>query len=248
MIAYFLAYNEIDLLPWQFKWCQNQGLEMFVIENQSTDGTKEFLIDNHIRHKTIDTSEAFDLRPLLLEMTRQIHTDKPDWFIYQGMDMFFVTSNISIKQLAAMANIMRYNMIALNQITFYHTSMQTAITPHKNPFTCNFHYRPNNIYTFISAYSPEISIQPDKISRSNKSVFFDKHGCIFEMHAAKPIKNRVENLKRRERAWNNGLNKNYGRHYLDLAKRDFIYPETEQNDIRDTRALYQLYSKLHILS
>ena len=32
IIAYFITYNEIDCLL-QHKWCKNQGIEMYVIDN-----------------------------------------------------------------------------------------------------------------------------------------------------------------------------------------------------------------------
>ena len=43
IIAYFITYNEIDLLPLQHKWCKNQGIEMYVIDNCSNDGTVSYL-------------------------------------------------------------------------------------------------------------------------------------------------------------------------------------------------------------
>ncbi|MGE4568035.1 MAG: hypothetical protein AB7C90_02495 [Bacteroidales bacterium] len=244
MIAYYTTYNEIHLLPLQHEWCKNQGIQMYVLDNCSNDGTKEYLEKHKIRHRTIDTCDAFDLRPLLIEMTRQIHADKPDWFIYSGMDMFFVTSRLTIPQLANMAGIMGYNMITMEQITFYHTRPDMADKPDLNPFRSNFHFRPNNMRTFISEYCPEINIKPDNIVRPNPRPFTDKQGLICEMNAGKPIANRIENLKRRQKAWDNGMNRNHGSHYRTLAARGFIFPESEQTDIRTIPEKFALYRKL----
>lgn len=244
IIAYFITYNEIDLLPLQHKWCKNQGIEMYVIDNCSNDGTVSYLKKNNIRHHFIDTNGAFDLRPLLAEITKQIHRDKPDWFIYTGMDMFFVDKDLSVKQMIVLARNMKYNMISMQQITFYHTSLQRAQKPEQNPFNTNFHYRENQIRTFISAYHPDIFITPDKINHPVPDTFVNRFGYIFEMNAGKPIANRIENLKRREKAWKEGLPRKYGHHYLALASRGFIYPENEQTDIRLKEDIFPIYQKL----
>jgi hypothetical protein len=254
MIAYFLAYNEINLLPLQHQWCNQQRIEMFVIDNMSTDGTKEYLEKNNIRHISIDTDGAFHLTPLLEAMTLQIHIDRPKWFIYAGMDMFFVTERITIPQMTVLANILGYNSVSMQQITFYHTKPDTLLqysrlnpdTP-VNPFRRNLFYRDNSIRTFIAKYSHEIVIKPDKILIDNEKNYFDKGGCIFEMNAGKPIRNRIENLKRRQLAWANGLDLKYGKHYRVLDERGFIFPENEQNDIRLNPKLQKLYRQLQNL-
>ena len=82
------------------------------------------------------------------------------------MDMFFVDKDLSVKQMIVLARNMKYNMISMQQITFYHTSLQRAQKPEQNPFNTNFHYRENQIRTFISAYHPDIFITPDKINPS----------------------------------------------------------------------------------
>ena len=48
------------------------------------------------------------------------------------------------------------------------------------------------------------------------------------MNAGKPIANRIENLKRREKAWKEGLPRKYGHHYLSLASRGLYTPKTNK--------------------
>ena len=110
-------------------------------------------------------------------------------------------------------------------------SIQTSITE-------------NQIRTFISAYHPDIFITPDKINHPVPDTFVNRFGYIFEMNAGKPIANRIENLKRREKAWKEGLPRKYGHHYLSLASRGFIYPENEQTDIRLKEDIFPIYQKL----
>ena len=249
IIAYALAYNERRLMPWFHRWMKHQGIELFVLDNLSTDGTTEYLEEHGIRHRMVDTGGAFDLRPLLAAMQDQIHKDKPDWFIYASVDMFFVAAGMSIARLIFHAAEQGYNMIRTPQFTFYHTRVPDYVAPKyaKNPFLENFHYRYNNLYTFISEYHPDMTLSPDRINRPDAQVLQPQNTVILEMNAGKSIEERMENLKRREKAWDKGLKKNLGYHYRILAERAFIFPEKEQTDIRTQDGLYALFKKLQRL-
>ncbi len=250
VVAFYTTYNEIRLLPWQHQWCKSQGVEMYVIDNMSTDGTKQYLEKYNIPHHSIDTDGAFDLRPLLSEITTAIHKVKPDWLIYSGMDMFFVDKDSTIKELCKRIRIhdpiAKVNFVSCNQYTFLHTSKKNATTPTTgNPFQNNFHYQFNGKHTFIAKYHPEITITPDRINSPLADEYLIiSDTVIFETHAAKTINDRIQLLKRRQKAWDNGMNRNWGWHYRQQAEQGFIFPEDQQTDIRTQPHLFELYKKL----
>lgn len=246
IVAYYTVYNEMRLLPYQYKWLKSQGVEMYVIDNCSNDKTDKWLKQNHIRHHSIDTGGAFDLRLLLVELEKQIHIDKPDWFIYSGMDMFFVYGNGTLVDLAMLAQTAGKTSVPLFEYTFYHTSDAPDAAPSKgNPFKRHLFYRPNaDAYSFMSKYHPEVAIIPDHVVYPDAKPLDHANAAIFEMHAAKSITDRMETFARRQKAWQNGLNANHGNHYRQLAQRGFIYPENQQTNISSNPDLFKLYRKL----
>lgn len=239
IIAYSYIYNEIRLLPLNYYWLKSQGIELYVVNNLSSDGTKEFLVKNNIRHHDIDTKGAFDLRPLLAEVEKQIHIDRPDWIMLMSADMFFSHSDLSITELIQSVNETPFNILSAHQYTFYHTS------PSAEPGNIfeNYFFRYNGKYDFIARYDNGITITPDRINQSSFNKQLPENLSIFEMNVAKPIEERIQNYIRRQKAWTHGLNKSLGSHYRSLAEKNFVFPESQQEDVRNS-SLYKAYCKL----
>jgi len=85
------CYNELPLLQWKHRYCEQFGFDMFVVDNMSNDSCVEYMKRNGIGHTQVDTDGAFDLRPLLAEMNTQLHRIRPDWFIYEVWMCFLLS-------------------------------------------------------------------------------------------------------------------------------------------------------------
>jgi len=92
ILACLCVYNEIDILPYLLKYLTSQGIEVFVFDNFSTDGTWEYLNDLHYRCERLDTGGEFNLKAILDKKMELFHREKPDWCIYQDADEFILTS------------------------------------------------------------------------------------------------------------------------------------------------------------
>lgn len=242
VIMYNLCYNEEKLLPWKYKHCKDQNIELFVLDNFSTDGSVEYMKENNIRYRQVDTKGAFDLRILLKETNKQIKLDNPDWFIFAGMDLFFINKDYSMYQLCEMANEKGYTMIDMGLSTFYHT--EESDDYEGNPFNKYFyHNKSKKSFRLISNKNGTVGI--DTVNNKYPKVY-KNGGMIFEMQAYKDIENRFENLNRRKKAWKNGMNKNQGVHYVKHAKKGFVWDKKKLTDIRKTKD-YELYKKLQSL-
>lgn len=232
------SYNELPMLQVKYRYCQQQGVFPIIIDNMSTDGTVEFCEKNKIAFSQIDTNNCFDLRKLLSEMQNILHIIKPDWFIYLGMDAFPIFENGIIKECMQAEN-EGYNMIALSQYTFQNTGEEMTFI---NPFANNFHYQLTFTGSLIAQYHPAATITPDRLHLPDPRVYFSK-GAIFESHCWNTPERRAEILERRQRAWLNGMPKNWGTHYLNEQHTNYIFAKEKCKDVRTEKDLFELYLK-----
>ena len=64
IIAYFITYNEISLLPLQHKWCKNRALGNVCNRQLLNDGTVSYLKKNNIRHQELVEMDSPVLQPI----------------------------------------------------------------------------------------------------------------------------------------------------------------------------------------
>lgn len=232
------SYNELFLLRYKWEHCKKNNIDLFIIDNMSNDGTADWLKENKIPHSFIDTDNSFDLRPLLAEMTKKIHELKPDWFIYAGVDMFFEAQD-GLKVMVENADRDGCTQIEMKIRTVFNVGEKVK---KGNPFANYFYVSREKSGIYLSKYDESVRIIPDQIIRNNIVVKEDG-GIIFEMHASKSISERKETLRRRQKAWDGGLDYNYGSHYRDGEKRNFTYTKAECFDVRKINE-FELYKRL----
>lgn len=235
------SYNELPLLKLKHTYCHQNGLQMFIIDNMSNDGSLEYLEHYDIPHTSIDTDGCFDLRPLLAEMNVQLHRIKPDWFIYEGMDVFPVFRT-SIRDCIKHAELNGFNVLSMPQILIF----ETGEGKNNNPFTNHFKYRVRyEQMALIAKYTDRVFITPDYINYIDEPCrYFICDGALFEAHFFNTPEKRADVFARRRKAWKNGMPSNWGTHYLEEEAAKFKPPMHLIKDIKENTELFELYKKL----
>lgn len=235
------VYNELPLLKLKLEYCQRNHIDLYIIDNMSNDGTKEWIEEHSIMHSFVDTDDTFDLRPLLAEKERVLHELKPDWFIYASADLFFMTED-GVWKTIEKSDKEGYNKIRMAHYTFYYTG---ETRKSGNPFQQYFYYKLTGNHPLICKYHPSIKIIPDQIVMDDVKI--KDEGICFEMQAGKTIESRMETLQRRKKAWEKGMEKGWGTHYLGLEKINFTFDKKDCFDIRQNHSEYGLFQRLQDL-
>jgi hypothetical protein len=85
----------------------------------------------------------------------------------------------------------------------------------------------------IAKYQEPFGFEADSIQVKDKKIFY-ANGVVVNYGNCKPAKERENTFKRRKKAWDNGLDRNYGVHYLEGRARNWIWKKDELIDIRTT--------------
>lgn len=231
------VYNEIKYLPHVINFWKNQGVDVYVIDNMSDDGTWEWLQKNNIPSHQFDTKGMFHLDKLQEEMIRVLHDKKPDWFIYGAADMYF-GFDAPVKKIIYSCDIAGYNQVTVDLLNFYNTGEDHKLPLMENYFSCGT----VKTRTYISKYASSIKFLADTIIIPNRKITHVK-GAILNYGACKTPGEQDMKLQRRQRAWKNGLSKSYGSHYLSGKKNQWTWIKDNMIDIRDM-AHYKYYSNI----
>ena len=221
------AYNEIDYLPLKKRWCDANGLDLYVLDNYSTDGTWEWLQDNKVNSERVDTRGSFDL-PLLQKATMcALRRLNPSWIVYIGADTFYVAPK-KLKDYISEVDKKGFNVISFPWNNFYNTGETMEVF---DPVNTYFYYSTFRKVDFIMKYHPKLEIRADDIFGRPFKKF---HGDIqaFNYGNTKPAEARLETLRRRQKAWKGGMKKEWGHHYKEGNKRGWTWDKKTLTDIR----------------
>lgn len=223
------AYNEIKLLPFKKKFCDVNGMTLYVIDNMSNDGTGEWLKKNGIASHKVNTHNSFDLRILHKELQRTIHRIKPRWVVYNGADLFPVMDD-KICNIIHRVEQKGYNAITLMFRSLFNTG---EVSEKYDPFNTYFYTSTGGHLTMIVKYDRSLRVNVDQlVILKMKKVRLP--GIILNYGHTKSPKEREETYRRRRLAWSRGLHKAYGRHYIGGHRRGWIYTKERLKDIRTT--------------
>ena len=207
MLYINFVYNELPYISDVIKYYKSQGLEIYIIDNMSTDGTYEWLIENNIECSRFNTNESFDLSLLQKELERILHIKKPDWFVYAGADLYYVfdkTVNETLKE----ADNLGFNQVRAACYGALNTGENFKTPLYKNYFYGRFY----KDLIMISKYHPELKMNGDDIYTPNANAI-KLPGIMVNYGACKPIEEQKEKLQRRQKAWDNGLSRQTGKHF-----------------------------------
>ena len=208
---------------------KKQSVSLYIIDNMSTDGTWEWLQKNEIPSHQVNTNDTFDLVTLQKEQVLVIHRLKPDWVIMGAADLYYAFD------LPLRATLRKAQNAGYNQITVSHLSAKNtgeSQTQTSLPFNY-YHMQKCSDLTMISRYHESLKMIADGLYIQNPRVV-KMPGVVVNYGGCKPKEEREETLARRKKAWDNGLNENYGVHYRVDAEKDWITDKKDLTDIRGT--------------
>ena len=235
ILAVAFAYNEIKYIADMIKYYRDQGCDIFILDNHSIDGTREWLIKNKVRTSICKTGGLFHLLQLQDGLIKAIREIKPDWIVYTGIDIIYSFDG-TIRETIEKADKGGYNIIGVRHFNMHNTGEQFVI-PNKDHF---FYARKGNMLYMIAKYQEPFSFNADSIVIKGRKVL-NVDGVLINYGNCKPKAEREHTFRRRSRAWDAGLDRNYGVHYLEGHEKGWIWNKNELIDIRKTE--YYKYIK-----
>jgi hypothetical protein len=217
LFSCFYVYNEIKWLPTHLNWCRKNGIDFYVIDHMSTDGTWEWLQKNGIPSHRFDNGGSFHLNQLQQEALKIINTigKDYDWIAYGDPDTF-IQFDKPLIDVIKQADREGYDFIETNTVNLANTGEL------KDNHPCNV-YKYGTIMDrrqIKIARNKNLIYSSDVFKLTDKTKLKYVPGLIINYGATKDISLRKEYLARREKAWKEGLYKGYGTHYNDIEPRD----------------------------
>ena len=231
------CYNEIEYIPYTIAYYKKIGIDVFVLDNYSTDGSYEWLIDHKIPVERVDTEGAFHLERLQKARIKKMHELKPDWVIYGDADEFIVTVSTPLREIIALADQKGFNELVCRKFEFYNTGEGR---PKGNPKNTYYYYAnpfgEKGGIARIHKYDFQVTYDMDFF------VFKEEKPCVIEAFVlnygtTKSKEQREDVFKRRQKAWDKGLPKLIGSHYLKQRARDWIWDKEALLDVRNFEPL-----------
>lgn len=229
------VYNEIDIIPHKMRWCDEQGFETYTFDNYSTDGTWEYLNEHGYPCARIDTDGAFDVMANCTAMKFKVHELKPDWVFYSGADLYVATLRCDgkIKNLIEEISRQGFNLIHLPKICIFHYTGTEG--KESDPRRTYFYFQVKKArISLLSEYHPSLHIRPDHLLRRNPEVYMDEDTIAYEYKFRVDSKEKkTEALQRRQKAWDRGMSRAFGGHYIEMMRLDqWIWKPEKLLDIR----------------
>ncbi len=228
-------YNEMEYLPYKLKYCKENDLDLYIIDNMSNDGSWEWLQKNNIKSHRFDTQGVFNLRALQDEIVRTIHEEKPDWIVYNGCDTFPLIDGSLGKKLEQI-NKNGYNIASIPCTTINNTGEVKG-----NPFETYFYYERLRNLSTIHKYNKAFYYDGDTVKIGRVKVY-NLDGIMLNYAGGKSKEERNETYARRQKAWDTGVTpKTHGVHYKSGNEIDWLWKKENLTDIRQTK--YYKYIK-----
>jgi hypothetical protein len=194
----------------------------------SNDGTYEYLLKEKITVSRLNTKESFQLRLLQDRLMVEIARKKPDWVVYTGADLYYSFDN-SIRKTIETADAEGFNQIGVKCVSAMNTGEKLMFSLQNS-----FHYGIiQKELVMISKYVPGFHIIADSIKIPNPKVK-SVSGIVINYGACKPLGEQKIKLKRRQKAWDEGMHKGWGTHYIEHKKRQWIWRKEELVHFPDT--------------
>lgn len=228
LVAAF-AYNERPYISYMVDYYRSQGCDLVILDNYSTDGTYEWLVENGVRTGRVDTRDSFHLIKLQHALLKEFEEIKPDWIVYTGIDTYYYFSN-TIREEIEKANKLGFTTIGVGHIEAYRTDEEF-----KMPFQNTYFYvlLAKERLSMIAKYLKPFRFNGDNLISSSIRVYHSD-GFLINYGFCKTKEERKLTYTRRKKAWELGNPRGHGSHYKVAADRNWTWAKEEFIDIRTT--------------
>jgi glycosyltransferase involved in cell wall biosynthesis len=222
------AYNERPYIPYMVDYYRDQGCDLFIIDNYSTDGTYEWLVENNVRTIRVDTNESFHLKKLQYALGAALVNIRPDWVVYCGVDCYYHFRGTIVEEVQK-AEQSGCSIIEIQHYSIYNTGERFQL-----PFPSTYFYgQRNRNLQMIGKYSPQFRFVADSVAVPNKKVY-SSDGIFLNYGMCKPKEERERTYARRQKAWKLGEDRGHGVHYRPAQQHNWIWNKKKLIDIRTT--------------
>jgi len=238
----FPVYNEIELLPYQIGYLNKNGIEYFVFDNMSTDGSWEWLQENSVPSKRFDSGGASNINLNLKLVMNKFHKAKPDWVFLTAPDMFYVHLGYrSLREAIEAIDEEGFNSVD-TQLRFFEFKYSGLEKPGADPRLTYFYYEPKSSPgCLLCKFDLSLHVRktdPDQICRVDQRFYSNEDfACLHYAlrHDAKERKT-VQYL-RRKKAWEEKLSHpKWGIHYENMVKSgEFVFDKGKLSDVRKSK-------------
>lgn len=233
------AYNEIKHIPNMVEYYKRQGCDLFILDNMSYDGTYEWLVENNVPNMRVDTQDSFHIDIMQKALLEKLKELNPDWLIYTGIDTFFIFPE-RINEIINKAEENKFNTISCKLLEIFNTGEQSSIPFYKTYFYGKFIENRE----MIVKYHKDLHIVADRLVIPDRNTY-NSDGILINYGMCKSKEEREETLKRRKKAWELGLSRGYGTHYLSSQKIDWKWERDKLTDVRTINAWTMIKKQLY---
>jgi len=125
ILACGVVHNEIDVLPYLLEYYKTQGVDVFIFDNISNDGTWEYLLDNGVECERLESDGGFDLVHFIEKREEKWKEAKPDWCIFLDADEFPLTFQFtSLNEMIENRDKQGFNVIKQTRVNFRPTGSE----------------------------------------------------------------------------------------------------------------------------
>jgi hypothetical protein len=236
ILAIAFVYNEIQFIEHKINWANEYNINLYIIDNISTDGTWEVLQEHKVPSHQFDTNGVFHLTNLQAELLKTIHQLKPDWVIYHGADTFYFTPQ-GLRNDIELAELEGFDGLIVDFFDIRNTG--ETYTKDLNLYEVyQYGIDMNQKRKSIFKYKKDLEVYGDNFNPKFCKII--SGGILLNYGMTKPAAQRENTLKRRESAWEQGLNRRFGSHYLRAQASNWCWDKSQLIHIKDTPWAYTL--------
>ena len=214
------VYNEMNFLPLKIRWCRSNNIDLYVCDNMSIDGTWELLQKENIPSHQFSTGDMFSEKLIQKEIRNTLIRLNLEWVLYMGCDMFFDIPE----------NYQDYDYVSFYYYSFKYTGEERSIP--FNPFKTHRWAHPCGGINFLFRWSDGVKFNADEIVIPGKGLH--EHTLALNYGDIKPIEEREDTKRRKQKAWNHGDPVAWGSHYLDGSAIGWIWDKERLVDMSTT--------------
>jgi hypothetical protein len=232
--------NEMKMLPLKKKWCDYHGLKMVYFDNESTDGSREWAIENGVFESDIITNGEFDIIKTMQILNKYRENNEYDYSIVAGVDLFIGGLNgKTLSEYIEEIDAKGYDSVMCQYVMLCRNNEISSLDFRQ--YTRGMYHEKKMM--LIAKQDRTLSI--DRINGKNPIV--DDSLWWFNCGNTKSVEERKETYNRRKKAWDRGMKKGLGNHYVDLANYGFTLPNLVTTNIYELGAKEPLFQLCDLL-